>query len=78
MKDYIMSDEDFDPQDKLELLLSQYFEAGADLAESIKRNITKNNIIDKTTIIALNQFIIAANDIEFFTDKLTASTKKLN
>lgn len=78
MKDYIMSDEDFDPQNKLEMLLSEYVDAASDLAEHVKRNIKKNNVIDTKTIVALNKFIIAANQIDFLTDKLTASKLKLN
>lgn len=78
MKDYIMSDEGYDPQDKLALLLTDYINAATDLAENVKRNIKKKNVIDNETVLALNNFIIAANSIAFLEDKLTASKMKLN
>lgn len=78
MKEYTMSDEDFDPQDKLGMLLMEYIDAATDLAEDVKKHITKNTPIDKKTILALNKFQIAANSVAFLTDKLTASKMKLN
>lgn len=63
---------------KLELLLENYIHKASDLAEAVKVNIKQNNKIDNKTILALNDFIIAANDIAFFTDKLTESNQKLN
>lgn len=78
MKGVIMSDEDFDPQDKLGMLLMEYINAASDLAENVKRNIQKNNKIDSKTVLALNNFTIAANSVAFLEDKLNASKMKLN
>lgn len=73
-----MSEEGYDPQNKLEMLLSEYFEAVSVLSDAIKNNIKKDNKIDNKTILALNNVIIAANNIDFLEEKLTASKLKLN
>jgi hypothetical protein len=50
-------------EDEAKKIFQDYVNAGADLAESVKRNITKDGIIDDATVIALNDFIIATNAI---------------
>lgn len=64
--------------DKLESLLRKYTDAATGLAEAVKRNIKHDSKIDKVTVLALNEFIIAANEVSFFTDKLNNANIKLN
>ncbi len=78
MKGYYMSDEDYNPQNKLKMLLDQYITAATDLAESVKKDILKGGKISKNTNVALNKFIITANEIDFLKYDLTASKMKLN
>lgn len=75
---YMLDDEDYDPQNKVEMLLAEYINAAADLAESVKRNIKKDNKIDDKTVLILNEFMIVSNKIAFLTDKITTSNTKLN
>ncbi len=51
----------------------KYVDAGHDLAENIKRCIQKDGCIDNKTIIALNEFTIASNNIKDLTDELNES-----
>ena len=53
--------------------LIAYVETASNLAESVKRNVQKDGRIDKKTILALNQFIIAANEIEHLKEELNNS-----
>jgi len=48
------------------------------LAESIKRNIQKDGCIDDKTVLALNEFIIAANAIEDSTEEIRKTGIKYN
>lgn len=73
-----MSDEGYDPANKLKMLLDQYINAATDLAECVKKNVMKGDKIDKATKVALNNFIITANEIDFLKYDLTASKMKLN
>lgn len=50
--------------------LAKYVNAATDLAESVKRNLTKDGCIDDKTVLALNEFVIATNEIIDFTDEL--------
>ncbi len=50
--------------------LMAYVNTATDLAESVKRNIAKNGIIDNKTVLALNEFIIASNAIADLTEQL--------
>jgi hypothetical protein len=64
---------------KTQKLLADYVNKATDLAESVRRNIQHNNaIIDNKTVIALNEFIIAANGIKDLTDELEKVNTKLN
>ena len=47
--------------DNAKKLFQNYVNAATDLAESVKRNITKDGVIDDKTVIFLNDFIIATN-----------------
>lgn len=67
--------------DKAEKAFNKYVEAATDLAESIKRNIVHEGIIDNETILKLNAFIIASNEIEDLLSVLTDDNevnRKLN
>lgn len=58
--------------------LAQYVNKAQDLAESIKRNIVKDGIVDDKTILALNAFIIASNAISDLQEDLKLTNMKLN
>lgn len=70
-----------------ERLLSRYVEAAADLAEALKRNIVHNKVtvkgveltvVDDKTVLALNNFVIAANSIKDMTEVLTKRNNTFN
>lgn len=63
---------------KTKQLLMRYVNTASDLAESVKRNIIKNGLIDDKTVLALNEFIIASNAISDLTDELNKDNLKLN
>lgn len=65
-------------QDITRQALMKYVNSATDLAESVKRNITKSGIIDNKTVLALNEFIIASNAIADLTSQLTMDTKDPN
>lgn len=44
-------------------LFQDYVNAATDLAESVKRNIVKDGIIDDATVNKLNDFMIATNEL---------------
>jgi len=50
--------------DITEKTIQRYVETATDLAESVKRNIAHEGIIDNETVLKLNAFIIAANAIK--------------
>lgn len=56
--------------DKTKRALKKYVDAASDLAESVKRNVQHEGVIDNKTVLALNAFIIAANELAFFTNQL--------
>ena len=58
--------------------LMEYANTAADLAESVKRNIIKDRVIDDKTIIALNMFIIASNAVKDLIDELNRDSIKFN
>ncbi len=49
--------------DNAKKLFQKYVDAATDLAESVKRNITHDGIIDDKTVNKLNDFIIATNEL---------------
>lgn len=63
---------------KQERLLNNYANTAADLAESVKRNIQHGGIVDDTTILALNDFIIAANEVSDLLETLNQKNQTLN
>lgn len=54
--------------DAVKKLFQQYVDAATDLAESVKRNITKNGVIDDKTVNKLNDFMIATNNLASMSD----------
>lgn len=44
-------------------LLNNYAHAAANLAESVKHDIQHGGVIEDNTVLALNDFIIAANAV---------------
>jgi hypothetical protein len=59
-------------------LLIDYVNKAADLAESVKSDLKKNNKISNKTILALNDFIMAAHNIEGLTIQLDKYNMKYN
>lgn len=65
--------------DETQKQLAYYVNKASDLAESVRRDLQKNKgVLSSTTIVALNDFIIAANVIKSLTDELDQDTIKLN
>lgn len=65
--------------DSAQLALALYVDKASDLAEAIRHDVQHNNgAISNKTILALNAFVIAANQIKDLTDTLEQSTTKLN
>lgn len=58
--------------------LAEYANKAADLAEAVKRNLSKDSKIDDKTILALNAFVIAANNVKDLTDQLNEGKVTLN
>lgn len=59
--------------------LANYVNKATNLAELVKNNIQKNNNkIDEKTILALNEFIIAANEIKDLIDYIEKDNVLLN
>lgn len=57
--------------DKSKKAIQKYVDTATELAESVKRNIVHEGIIDDETILKLNKFIIAANEIADMLSELT-------
>ena len=58
--------------------LLRYVDMANKLAEQVKKNIQKDGCIDDKTVLALNEFIIAANEIEDGTNVLRKQNEQLN
>lgn len=56
----------------------KYVDAAAALAESLKRDIQKDGLITNKTVLALNEFIIASNEIIDLTDGMRDPNTRLN
>lgn len=56
--------------------LARYVNAATDLAESIKKDIQKGGKIDSKTVIRLNEFSIAANEVAYLIQELNKRTVK--
>lgn len=52
--------------------LAKYVNAASDLAEAVKRDITKDGYVSEKTVLALNAFIIAGNEIADFTTEINS------
>jgi len=63
---------------KTEQALIEYFNAGADLAEHLKRIIKKDQKIDHKTVVALNNFMIAGTKISDLQFELERRSLSLN
>lgn len=64
--------------DKGKKAIQKYIETATNLAESVKRNIVHEGIIDDETVIKLNQFIISANEIADMLSELTDDENENN
>lgn len=65
--------------DSTQRALLAYVEKASELAEAVRKDIQANNgAISNKTVLALNEFIIAANMIKDLTDVLEQDTIKLN
>lgn len=53
--------------------LENFINAALDLTESVKRNIQKDGMIDDTTVLRLNDLIIAFNEIADLQKNLEAA-----
>jgi hypothetical protein len=60
---------------KTKKALAKYVNTATDLAESVKRNIVHDGIIDNETVLKLNAFIIASNDIEDLNKQLSEDSR---
>lgn len=56
--------------DRTKKAFQKYVNAATDLAESVKRNITKDGCIDDRTVSAVNDLIIATNELANINDEL--------
>lgn len=61
---------------KAQQAIKKYVDAATDLAESVKRNIVHEGIIDDETILKLNTFVISANEISDMLGELTDETNE--
>lgn len=64
--------------DKTKKALEKYVTAAANLAESVKRNIVHEGVIDDETVLKLNAFIIAGNEISDMLSQLTDADNESN
>lgn len=63
--------------DKARKAFEKYVEAAELLAESVKRNIVHERVIDDETVVKLNNFIIAANEISALLTALENDDKQV-
>lgn len=64
--------------DETQRALAIYVNRAADLADAVKVDIQKKGYITDKTVIALNNFIIASNNIADLTNALNEINIKLN
>lgn len=57
---------------------ARYITTASALAEHVKRCLTKEGIIDNKAVLALNDFIIAANEVNDTLSQLTNEDKSPN
>lgn len=65
-------------ENKTQRALIIYVNAAADLAESVKRDIQKKGYVTDPTVLALNKFIIASNNVDDITTAIKDLSKDLN
>ena len=63
---------------KEERALAMYVNKATDLAEAVKADIQKKGYISNKTILALNAFITAANNVRDLTYLIEKVNKELN
>ena len=56
--------------DRFRRTFKKYVNAAADLAESVKRNIIKDGVIDDKTVNHLNDFMVATNEMADLNDAM--------
>lgn len=64
--------------DKNKKAIQKYIDAASDLAESVKRNIVHEGLIDDETVVKLNAFIISSNEIADMLSELTMDDNEKN
>lgn len=67
-----------DEIDETQRALAIYVNRAADLAEAVKKDIQKKGYISDKTVVILNDFIIAANNIADLTTALNQINITLN
>ena len=67
-----------DEYDATQRALALYVNRASDLAESVKKDIQKRGYISEKTVLALNAFITAANNIADLSDALEDLISDLN
>lgn len=58
--------------------IANYFESAQALADAVKKEIIKGKDLNKDTILALNNFAIAANEVSELTDEFLKYSIKMN
>ncbi len=64
--------------DKTHQLLAEYVNCASDLADAVREAVRKDAKINNKIVLALNAFIIAANNIQDLTNELQKINTKLN
>ncbi len=64
--------------DETQRALALYVNRASDLAESVRKDIQKRGYISERTVLALNSFITAANNIADLKDSLDSLISELN
>lgn len=64
--------------DATQRALAIYVNRASDLAEAVRLDIQKKGYISTKTILALNAFIVAANNIKDLTEQLDIINESLN
>lgn len=66
----------YDPEDSdhNKLLLENFVDKTSTLIEAIKRNIANEGVLDDKTVLALNELITAANQMQDIMDYLQANS----
>ncbi len=65
-------------EDREKIALMHYVNAASDLAELVRADIAHEGVISKKTVLALNKFIISANDINDLKEHLNSNNETDN